>query len=181
MEDQYSQYNRLDNSFLPATMFHRFCLVISKYVRTISKTSRGLITTKTSSARTGTRTKSKIVENRVLLDLSSTHYNHTRIETAVITGLAGEVVGRKAAADFAIMRDPDLNPKSVYNLGHIQQRNVNVMVHVMSPIPTSYSQTLSILPLVCQYLVVHGLLMIPKLCIGFLRLMWNHLTSKLWT
>ena len=42
-------------------------------------------------------------------------------ETAVITGLA-EVVGRKAAAEFAIMRDPDLNPKSVYNLGRIQQR-----------------------------------------------------------
>ena len=62
------------------------------------------------------------MENRVLLDLSSTHYHHSRMETAIITGIAGEVVGRAAAADFAIMRDSNLNPKSIYNLGRIQQR-----------------------------------------------------------
>ena len=101
-------------------MFHRSCLVVSKSLRT---TGRLFITTKSSSTRTGTTTRGKSrIESRVLLDLSSTHYCHSRMETAVVTGIAGEVVGRAAAADFAIMRDSELNPKSIYNLGRIQQR-----------------------------------------------------------
>ena len=103
-------------------MFHRRCFPqsIPLLRAAVITTPRKLFVTTKSSTRTGTRSKSR-TENRVLIDLSST-YQHSRIETAFVTGIAGEVMGRASAADFAIMRDSKLNPKSIYNLGHIQQR-----------------------------------------------------------
>ena len=73
------------------------------------------------SSRVGQRRTTALLpkETRVLINLSSQN-QYDPIETAVATGVLQEVLERSIAADFAVMRDRTLNPKSEWNMGRIE-------------------------------------------------------------